>query len=102
MVESGQEIPDFLESYRPIGEINFEEPDSDAEEIAEDPTGGIGAGEWGGAAAGAGADAGDGWGGPADTATPAADTGAAWNAGAPDIGGLTIQANGGGGDDDGW
>ncbi|KAL7272663.1 hypothetical protein RUND412_004521 [Rhizina undulata] len=46
LVEANQDIPDFLERFRPEGEINWEEPDSD-EEIKEDPTGGLAGGDWG-------------------------------------------------------
>lgn len=51
LIEAGQEIPTFLESYRPDGEINFDEPDSDAEDAVEDPTGGVADGAWGAPAA---------------------------------------------------
>lgn len=61
-MESSQEVPEFLEPYRPIGEITFDEPDSDAEEDegqggdfgggAGDATGGGGGGEWGNEGAG--------------------------------------------------
>lgn len=51
LIESNQEVPSFLESYRPEGEINFDEPDSDAEDAVEDPTGGVADGAWGAPAA---------------------------------------------------
>lgn len=51
LIEAGQEIPTFLESYRPDGEINFDEPNSDAEDAVEDPTGGVADGAWGAPAA---------------------------------------------------
>ncbi|RPB01027.1 DEAD-domain-containing protein [Choiromyces venosus 120613-1] len=52
LLESGQEVPEFLEPYRPIGEVTFEEPDSDAEDEDKggDANGGTdanGSGDWG-------------------------------------------------------
>lgn len=51
LIESDQEVPSFLESYRPDGEINFDEPESDVEDAVEDPTGGVADGAWGAPAA---------------------------------------------------
>lgn len=62
-MESSQEIPEFLEPYRPIGEITFDEPDSDAGEgetqgDSGDGTGDAvaGGGDWGNEAGTTGAD----------------------------------------------
>ena len=64
LLESSQEIPEFLEPYRPIGEITFDEPDSDAEDgegqggDSGDGTGDAvaGGGDWGNGAGTTGAD----------------------------------------------
>lgn len=72
LVESGQNVPEFLEAYRPEGEINFDEPDSDAEEAVEDPSGGTG-GAWGAPATD------DAWGGDSVAESVAPSTaGDAW------------------------
>ncbi|PWW73817.1 DEAD-domain-containing protein [Tuber magnatum] len=53
LLESSQEIPEFLEPYRPVGEVTFDEPDSDVEgeEQGGDIHGGTGenngGGDWG-------------------------------------------------------
>ncbi|KAF8249745.1 DEAD/DEAH box RNA helicase [Wilcoxina mikolae CBS 423.85] len=50
LLENGQDIPDFLESYKPEGELNFDEPDSDEEAAAgvtEDAGGFDGGDAWG-------------------------------------------------------
>jgi len=41
LIESNQVVPGFLEQYRPEGELNFDESDSD-EEIVQDCAGGKG------------------------------------------------------------
>ena len=64
LLENGQDIPEFLEQYRPEGELNFDEPDSDEEvaEPVEDAAGGFGGDDWG-----TGGDAGGGGGGGDDS-----------------------------------
>ncbi|KAA8895984.1 P-loop containing nucleoside triphosphate hydrolase protein [Sphaerosporella brunnea] len=71
LLETDQEIPQFLEQYKPEGELTFEEPDSDAENnAAPDASGGFGGDDWGtGDTTGGGDDwgtgdatGGDGWG----------------------------------------
>jgi ATP-dependent RNA helicase DDX3X len=64
LLETNQELPEFLEPYKPDGELNFDEPDTDEENngaVAEDATGGFGGDDWGNGG-GAGATGGDDWG----------------------------------------
>lgn len=72
LIESNQEVPHFLESYRPDGEINFDEPESDVEDAVEDPTGGVADGAWGAPAAD------DAWGADGDTVAESAAATDAW------------------------
>jgi ATP-dependent RNA helicase DDX3X len=65
LLENNQDIPEFLESYKPEGELNFDEADSDEEALAaaeatEDTIGEFNTGDAWGAEGTAGGE-GSGW-----------------------------------------
>ena len=82
LLETKQEVPDFLESYKPEDTENLEFND-DTDDEGE--TGSNGGDAWGGAAAPASAavDSGDNWGAPA-VAAPKAKVDDGWGAAAPE------------------
>ncbi|KAI5788587.1 P-loop containing nucleoside triphosphate hydrolase protein [Pyronema domesticum] len=91
LIENGQEVPDFLEQYRPDGEINWDEPDSDDEAAPgfDDPTGGFGVGLTAGSA-------GDDWGNGGAATTDEWNTGNDSGAAADAWGSGGADTNGGG------
>lgn len=75
LIETHQEVPDFLESYKPENEEELKF-DDDTDDEGEDAAGGD---AWGGAAQTNGATNGDASGGTWGSGAPAADTNDGWN-----------------------
>lgn len=63
LMESKQEVPDFLEAYKPEGEVEFHSDDTDAEGEGEDEMGNSNENGFGHSASTEPAQADQGWGG---------------------------------------